>query len=111
MRLNGTGVCACPANGYFDGFILSDTSSWDCARCVSPKCATCLTSSSVCGTCNGLYRDPSNGCACVNGPLAGINLAAFTNLSCLPCNGIPGCSCLLEFIDGYVASYSTTWNC
>ena len=32
-------------------------------------------------------------------------------LSCVPCNGDPGCDCLLDFIDRFVASNSSTWDC
>ena len=57
--------CACPANGFFDAFNISDVASYDCQPCANQRCATCSsTSAAVCESCYGQHRLTAQQCAC-----------------------------------------------
>ena len=127
--------CACPATGYFDGFNISNTSTYNCVPCVSAKCATCPTAATTCATCNGLFRIATNNCACpTTGYYDGFNApnsstydcVACTNPVCLACaltspsvcdsclganRTTPNCACVSGFYSVYVAGNSSTYNC
>ena len=43
--------------------------------------------------------------------MPGLNLTSFANATCTPCNEEPGCTCLLQFTDSFVANSSSSWDC
>ena len=85
LRLNGTGVCACPATGYFDTFVAGNVSTYDCQLCPA-KCITC-TSNSSCGTC-------------------------YTTVSSVRLNGTGVCECpATGYFDIFVVENASTYDC
>ena len=85
LRTNTTGVCACPASGYYDPFVAGIPSTYDCQPCPA-KCLTC-TSATSCSTC-------------------------YTNSTNVRLNGTSLCACpATGYFDTFVAGNLNTYDC
>ena len=128
-------VCACPSTGYYDGFVAGAPVTYDCTPCITNKCMTCTSNSSICDSCYSATRVLATNCEC---PVAGyqdiFQLANNLTYDCVPCltslcyscnltsylvcdscNGnyraVPSCQCLTGYYSVFNVSDNSTWDC
>jgi hypothetical protein len=127
-------LCACPADGFYDAFSVSNASSYNCVPCSNYKCQVCSsTSNTVCDLCYGKYRN-STTCQCLPGyydtfesnnsstydcircPIAECQTCnssvPATCINCFGSNRLPlTCTCALGLTSLFNLSLASTYSC
>ena len=77
--------CGCPAIGYYDAFVLGNSSTYICVPCASAACQQCsLVNDSVCDICYGTNRLATT-CDCPAGNYSIFVAGNTSTYDCVPC--------------------------